>query len=80
MRLTNALVSGTISARNGGFAVALYLCRYYYMLFKKEISFLPKVALYLCRYYYRLSLRYNKFVKTLHLTYAGIITQTADIK
>ncbi len=29
-RLTNALVSGTMSARNGGFAVAPYLCRYYY--------------------------------------------------
>ena len=30
MRLTNTLVSGTISARNGGFAVAPYLCRDYY--------------------------------------------------
>ena len=29
-RLTNALVSGTMSTRNGGFAVAPYLCRDYY--------------------------------------------------
>ena len=30
MRLTNALVSGIMNARNGGFAVAHYLCRDYY--------------------------------------------------
>ena len=29
-RLTNVLVSGMMGARNGGIAVAPYLCRYYY--------------------------------------------------
>ena len=51
-RLTNALVSGTMSARNGRFAVAPYLCRYYYFIGVCLFDSGLHVAPYLCRYYY----------------------------
>ena len=74
-RLTNALVSGTMSARNGRFAVAPYLCRYYY-----------SVVITIMRSSNLLHLTYAGIITPpayvwyvgrlrLHLTYAGIITR-----
>ena len=50
-RLTNVLVSGTMGMKNGGFAVAPYLCRYYCFKPPREVDGLLGVAPYLCRYY-----------------------------
>ena len=50
--MTNALVSGTISTRNGGFAVAPYLYRDYYSISFLRVSTSTPVAPYLYRDYY----------------------------
>ena len=74
MRLTNTLVSGTISARNGGFAVAPYLCRDYYSGDERTDLQKAKVTPYLCRDYYSDDHGDAQLSQLLHLTYAGIIT------
>ena len=50
-RLTNVLVSGTMGARNGGFAVAPYLCRYYSTIVFSQCSSNVLVTPYLLRYH-----------------------------
>ena len=70
MRLTNALVSGTIGARKGGFAVAPYLCRDYYIIMEK----IPRITLLHLTYAGIITCRLgcHFFCRTLHLTYPGI--------
>lgn len=50
-RLTNVLVSGTIGMRNGGFAIAPYLCRYYFTIACSQSSLNVPVTPYLPRYH-----------------------------
>ena len=72
-RLTNTVVSGTMSARNGGFAVAPYLCRDYYNTSSLAPAMKNFVAPYLYRdYCFGILISTVSPEKGLHLTYAGI--------